>query len=190
MENRKTESFKPLTISVEKLPASMAQQAKISEYATDRARLLLGCYRTGDANDPDTYVAAIAATLARYPEQVITEVTHPVTGLPKQKSWLPTVKEVFDACEEAVEFTKQHEARLKRIKEQFEMREREARGERPTMEQLKEKYGECWGLDTKESAKIGAFNLPTPTWDEIVKSYSADPSRIAALAKSDNDTAQ
>src|SRR5260370_1058576 len=69
MEKPKAESFKLLTISVEKLPASMAQQTRISEYATERARLLLGCYRTGDANDPATYVAAIAATLARYSEQ-------------------------------------------------------------------------------------------------------------------------
>src|ERR1700733_10534882 len=96
MERPKAESFKLLTISAEKLPALMAQEAQISEYATERARLLLGCYRTGDANDPDTYVAAIAATLARYSAQIITDVTHPVTGLPSKKGWLPTVKEVFD----------------------------------------------------------------------------------------------
>lgn len=105
----------------------------MNSYAAERARLLLGCYRTGDANDPETYVAAITAILARYPEQVITEVTHPATGLPKKKGWLPTVKEVSDACEEAVEFTVQHEARLKRIREQMEAREREDRGEKPTM---------------------------------------------------------
>jgi hypothetical protein len=51
-------------------------------YAMQRARLLLGCYRTGEANDPETYVAAITATLARYSEAIITEVTHPATGLP------------------------------------------------------------------------------------------------------------
>ena len=61
---------------------------------------MFGCYRKGDANDPETYVAAITATLARYPEDVIISVTHPATGLPSQKSFLPTVKEVFDACEE------------------------------------------------------------------------------------------
>lgn len=118
-----------------------------------RAKILLGCYRTGDANDPETYVAAITAILARYPEEVMTSVTHPATGLPSKKGWLPTVKEVAEACDEAVEFTVQHEARLKRIKEQMEAREREDRGEKPTLEQLKEKYGENWGLETPRTAK-------------------------------------
>jgi hypothetical protein len=71
----------------------------LTKYAAERARLLLGCYRKGDANDPDTYVAAITATLARYPEDVIRDVTHPATGLPIQKDFLPTVREVYLACE-------------------------------------------------------------------------------------------
>jgi len=148
MEKPEAKSFKPLTISVEKLPASMAQHARISEYATERARLLLGCYRTGDANDPDTYVAAIAATLARYSEAIITDVTHPVSGLPSKKSWLPTVKEVFDACEEHDERARHAIAREKRIKEQLAARAEEDRlkEQRPTLEQMKAKYGENWGL--------------------------------------------
>ena len=123
-----------------------------------RAKILLGCYRTGDANDPETYVAAIAAILARYPEDVMTSVTHPATGLPSKKSWLPTVKEVVDACNETIEFAVQHEARLKRIKEQMEMREREDRGEKPTLEQLKEKYGPNWGIGRPDPAIDRAAN--------------------------------
>ncbi|MCU1293067.1 MAG: hypothetical protein JWP08_1917 [Bryobacterales bacterium] len=150
-------SFKQLTISVEKLPASMGRQAKISAYATERARLLLGCYRTGDANDPETYVAAIAAMLAHYPEQIITDVTHPVSGLPAQKSWLPTVKEVRDACEEIVERDALHEARQQRIREQLANRAREDadkddRSQRPSYDALKEKYGAAWGIGQPHSA--------------------------------------
>lgn len=144
-------SFKQLTISVEKLPASMGRQAKISAYATERARLLLGCYRSGDANDPETYVAAIAAMLAHYPEQIITDVTHPVSGLPSQKSWLPTVKEVRDACEDQVEHDRNIRARQQRINEQLANRARDdaeaaQRDERPSYDALKEKYGEGWGI--------------------------------------------
>jgi len=152
-----------------------------------RAKILLGCYRTGDANDPGTYVAAITAILARYPEQVITAVTHPATGLPSKKGWLPTVKEVVDACDEAAEPIVQNEARLKRIKEQLEMRERAERGEKPTIEQLKEKYGKDWGIDQTGGELVtgGTFNRPIPSWDEITKVYSADPSLIRRLVKSD-----
>lgn len=179
MENRKTPSFKPLTISAEGLPASMDQHAKITTYAAMRAKILLGCYRTGDANDPETYVAAVTAVLAHYPQEVITSVTHPVTGLPSKKSWLPTIKEVRDECDEVMEPIVQNEARLKRIKEQMEARAREDAGVKPTMEQLKERFGETWGLTAKEPKEV--VIVKAPTWKEITKGYSEDPSRLARL---------
>lgn len=179
MENRKPQSFKPLVISAETLPASMARQESLTSYAAQRAELLLGCYRTGDANDPKTYVAAVTAVLAHYPQEVITSVTHPVTGLPSKKSWLPTIKEVRDACEEVLEPIVQNAARLKRIKEQMEMRAREDAGVKPTMEQLKERFGESWGLTPKEPKEV--VIVKAPTWKEITKFYSEDPSRLARL---------
>ncbi|WP_441235641.1 hypothetical protein [Bradyrhizobium sp. 930_D9_N1_4] len=134
-----------------------------------RAKILLGCYRTGDANDPETYVAAITAILARYPQDVITAVTHPATGLPSKKGWLPTVKEVVEACDEANEPTIQNELRLKRIKEQLEAREREDKGERPTLAQLKEKYGNNWGIEDPEDAK--RVVKPAPTAEQLRHHY-------------------
>lgn len=171
MANPGTKSFKPLTISVEQLPASMARQEALTSYAAERARLMFGCYRTGDANDPATYVAAITAVLARYPEEIITQVTHPVSGLPGNgKGWLPTVKEVVDACNEAHEPILQNELRLKRIKDQLEQREREDKGVRPTMEQLKAKYGPNWGIeDPRASAK--RESVPAPTIDQLRHHY-------------------
>lgn len=153
MENRNQPSFKPLTISANELPASMARHEAMTSYAAQRAKLLLGCYRTGDANDPETYVAAITAVLARYPEEVITEVTHPVMGLPSKKGWLPTVKEVSDACKQSYEPIAENEARLKRIAEQFARQERERTGEKPTIQMLKEKYGDNWGITSAEPVK-------------------------------------
>lgn len=91
----------------------------VTEYATERARLLLGCYRKGDASDPDTYVAAITATLARYPEDVIRDVTHPAHGLPIKKDFLPTVREVYLACEEIVQPRREAAARQAQIDKQL-----------------------------------------------------------------------
>ena len=182
MQNRKVPSFKPLQISAEQLPVSMVRQAQISNYATERAQLLFGSYRTGDANDANTYVAAISATLARFPVEVITAVTHP-SGLATKYTWLPSVKEVFDTCQEAVEPIKQNEARLKRIKEQMEMRAREDSGEKPTLEHLKEKYGSNWGLTPHEPEKKSTFKAPS--WQEISSIYSADPSRLKRLLNTD-----
>jgi hypothetical protein len=157
----------------------MARQEGLTEYAAKRAELLLGCYRTGDANDPKTYVAAITAVLAHYPEEVMTSVTHPVTGLPSECGWLPTIKEVTHACNAAVEPIKQREARQKRIREQMEMREREEFGIKPTMDQLKEKYGENWGLTPREPKEASTFKAPS--WGDITQAYAAQPSRLAKL---------
>lgn len=87
---------------------------------------MFGCYRKGDANDPETYVAAITATLARYPQEVIRDVTHPATGLPIEKDFLPTVAEVYRACEKSAAPTRRREEReihAKRDREQTEARE-------------------------------------------------------------------
>jgi hypothetical protein len=187
MDNKPSaESFRQLTTSVEKLPASMGQQSRISNYATQRARLLLGCYRSGDANDPETYVAAIAATLARYSEEIITSVTHPVSGLPSKKSWLPTVKEVHDACDELDEFERRKVARVRGIKEQLEARRQDEidREQRPTLEEMKARYGEDWGL-TAGQPKAETFKAPS--WQAIASTYSADPSRLVRLLKAAAD---
>lgn len=61
---------------------------------------MFGCYRKGEANDPDIYAAAISAVLADYDMEVIRAVTDPRKGLPRRIAWLPNVKEVGDACEE------------------------------------------------------------------------------------------
>lgn len=60
---------------------------------------MFGCYRKGDANDPEIYTAAIAATLAEFDQDVVDFVTDPRTGLPSKLKWLPTVAEVREACE-------------------------------------------------------------------------------------------
>ena len=187
MQNHEARSFKPLTISAEKLPASMAQQARRNEYAAERARLLLGCYRTGDANDPETYVAAIAAVLAQYSEGIVTQVTHPVTGLPSAKSWLPTVKEVHDACEEAMAPAIRQQQRERQVAELLAEREaiEAARGQvRPTLEEMHAKYGPNWGLDL-DPGKKDRPAFKAPSWDEITSGYSADPSLIARLTVKD-----
>ena len=67
--------------------------------ATGRARILLGCYRRGEAEDPETYTGAVIVLLSSYPETVVLRVTDPRTGLPGKVKFLPTISEVKDACE-------------------------------------------------------------------------------------------
>ena len=72
------------------------------EYAAERARLMLGCYPNGRANDPDTYVAAVAAILSEYPQAVVQRVTDPRTGIARKVKFLPSIAELSEACERAL----------------------------------------------------------------------------------------
>jgi hypothetical protein len=68
----------------------------------ERARMLFGCYRRGDANDPETYVAAISAVLAIYPTDLIREVTDPRTGIQtteRFETFMPNAGELKRYCE-------------------------------------------------------------------------------------------
>ncbi len=80
---------------------------------------MFGCFRKGDANDPEIYVAAIAAVLSEYPESVIDFVTDPRTGLPRSCKFLPQVAEVSDACDAQMAPIRAAEARKKRVAQQF-----------------------------------------------------------------------
>lgn len=66
----------------------------------EAARMLLGCYRAGDANDPEVYISAVVRVLSGYPLDVVMRVIDPLTGLPSKLKWLPTVPEILSACEE------------------------------------------------------------------------------------------
>jgi hypothetical protein len=70
-------------------------------YAAERARLLFGCYRKGDANDPETYTAAVTVILAQYEPEVIQRVTDPRAGIPRQLKFMPNPAEVAEACDKA-----------------------------------------------------------------------------------------
>lgn len=94
-----------------------------AEYAMQRARTMFGCYRKGDAHDPDTYVAAVAAVLAEYPDETIWTVTDPRVGLPSKVGWLPTVKEVRDACEDHYGPTRRAQEREAAERRQLEERQ-------------------------------------------------------------------
>jgi hypothetical protein len=63
---------------------------------------LFGGYRRGDANDPERYVASIAAVLACYEPDLIREATDPRTGISsteKFMSFMPNSGELKAYCD-------------------------------------------------------------------------------------------
>ena len=67
-------------------------------FAAKRAAILFGCYRRGEANDPETYTMGITAILSEYSEEVILHVTDPRTGIARKIKFLPSIPEVDAAC--------------------------------------------------------------------------------------------
>lgn len=68
-----------------------------------RAEILFGSYRRGDANDPERYVAAIAAVLSMYEPDLIREVTDPRSGIAtteKYMSFMPNAGELKVYCDQ------------------------------------------------------------------------------------------
>ena len=89
------------------------ERREVLKLAAERTRLLFGCYRRGDANDPEIYTAAVAAVLAEYEPDVITRVTDPRTGLPRKTKFLPNPAEVAEACDEARKVLKAEDAAIR-----------------------------------------------------------------------------
>lgn len=121
-------------------------------FAVERTKLMFGCYRKDDAADPETYSAAVASVLAEYTPDILQRVTDPRSGLPSRQNWLPTVKEVREACDELEQREKQAAERASREVAQLDERRRahELAKQKPTLTELKEKHGDTWGLKVRD----------------------------------------
>lgn len=100
-------NLKPLATSRDDTPKQELRSVRSQPaYPSLKAAQLFGCYRKGEANDPDVYTAAVAAILAEYPPEIVDFVCDPRTGLPRRRKWLPTIAEIAEACEHQMEYAK------------------------------------------------------------------------------------
>ncbi len=102
-------------------------------YAAQRATVLFGSYRRGDANDPDAYVAAIAAVLSRFDTEVIREVTDPRDGIAateKFATFMPNAGELKIYCD-AVAARKYRMERMRELPPVVPVSQRLAAPDRP-----------------------------------------------------------
>ena len=77
------------------LASGLAQPA----YAIRKAGELLNLYRRADAQDPETYVAGLAAVLSEYSPEVVDNVCDPRTDIARRLKWLPTIAEIAEECD-------------------------------------------------------------------------------------------
>jgi hypothetical protein len=146
------------------LTSSTTSTPTSPELAAIKARQLFGCFRKGDANDPDTYAAAIAAVLTRFPPEVVAHVTDPRTGLPSRSNFLPTVHEVRMDCEERAAVIEWPSRRAALERQQLAERERyeQQRANAPTRAELEARLGRAIGGRLQ-----AAHHITAEQWDAI-----------------------
>src|ERR1700754_4486555 len=86
--------------------ASSQRSTGSSQSSKQRKALILRCqkalfcaYRTDQYADPEGFMVSLGVVLEGFPDEVITHITDPRTGIQRRLKWPPTLNEVIDACE-------------------------------------------------------------------------------------------
>jgi hypothetical protein len=142
------------------------------------------CWRKDDAHNPETFGVAVAAVFTLYSPDVVQYVCDPRVGLPKTHKWAPAIAEVHEALANRVADLHRKKRYENWGRNDPEQRERlKDQGllpppvvVKPTLEELKAKYGPNWGIadtsmrddmltrpkpDTKEQAFIDKVRAET-----------------------------
>jgi hypothetical protein len=127
-------------------------------------------------------MASLGMVFEDYPNDVICFVTDPKTGIQRRSKWPPTISEIVQACDEHVSYLKRNE-RYKNWGRNEPLMLDAPQEAKPSLEELKAKYGENYGLEPAGPKKVQEFKAPS--WDEITAMYQADTSRMQRLLASD-----
>jgi hypothetical protein len=145
--------------------------------AAERARLLIGCYRRDDVADPEVFGRAIVAVLMRYPPEVVLQVTEPATGLPSKLKWLPTIAELVEACDTAMEPILRRRER-ERLAEERRRALPAPTQPKPTREELAAKYPWLFRHKDTETGQRAQGFRPLA---ELAAEYGVTQEQIDAL---------
>ena len=113
--------------------------------AKEASQTILGFYPSIEAADPEAFAAALVVYLARYPTWFIALCADPWDGIPGAFKFLPRLAEVKAWIDKryADEIDRQKRRDLPRLPAPPV-----DRSNRPSLDELKAKYGPHWGLKT------------------------------------------
>lgn len=152
-----------------RLPGSASASRASEETITNQIQMLFASYRRADYDDPDGFIASMGMVLSQYPEDVVIYVTRPETGIQRRIKFPPTIPEIVEACDQRVAELARHQ-RFQNWGKENDVLAIEDRSPRPSMEDLKAKYGPDWGL-TLEEPKQAAAKPSAPSVEQIVEHY-------------------
>lgn len=70
---------------------------------TRAARAIFSAYPRDDYADPDAFVLQLGMVLERYPDEVISEISHPLTGVQRRCKKPPTIAHIVEAAEGVID---------------------------------------------------------------------------------------
>jgi hypothetical protein len=117
-----------------------------SRWLGEKVKTMCSCYRKDETINPEMYAAALGSVLSEYPAEVIEFVTDPRTGLPSTQQWLPTIKEVHDACRAYMDRLAGPAHRAAALEKQLAERDEyeaklRARANNPTQDEIEDRLG-------------------------------------------------
>lgn len=84
---------------------------------------IFSAYRRADFADPDGFVVQLGSVLENYPEWVVAEVSHPKTGIQRKIKFSPSIAEIVEGCEAALEPQRRAEAKATEVEKQLKERD-------------------------------------------------------------------
>jgi hypothetical protein len=131
--------------------------------------VLFLAYPRSDYDEPDGALASYVEVLSGYSDVIVQHVTSNKTGIQRRSKFPPRVAELVAICDEAAEAIERRRRYENWGKNDATLLEG-PKGEKPTLEELKAKYGPNWGLTPRETVDRPVAKGPTPS--EIVAHYA------------------
>lgn len=155
--------------------------------------MLFGQFRSGSANDPETYVAGIAAILSDYPSETMRYITDPRTGIAANplpdpdtgRIWkgLPDPADVKRACEIHYMPTRNLIARKRQAEENQRLRleSEQLEASRPARPSYDELVALCHADGIMIGPNRGKSQMAPMSSEAFCKQYDIKPGDFAAI---------
>jgi hypothetical protein len=106
-------------------------------------------FRRGELIDPVIFGRNMAKVFMCYPRQIVLIVCDPTTGVPAVQDWLPSIAQVKAACDTEIAYL-HRVARYRNWGNRATLELAKDEPVKPTMQQLKAKFGPNWGIKTAD----------------------------------------
>jgi hypothetical protein len=162
------------------------EDEKLRLEAAKAADRLFGFYPRSSASDPEIFMTGVIQLFASYPRSVIEAALSPVSGIPAKFKFLPSLAEIRHECEEwyrpireAAQRQRNEQERQRRAQDSTALRIEGPTIPRPSMDELRRKYGQNFGL-TAEPRKVRAIVNNSRLFDRECISAGVDPAQSAS----------